>query len=39
MRDGGHHHLVVTGTDGEPVGVVSTLDLARALAWGQPPAV
>jgi CBS domain-containing protein len=39
MRDGGHHHLVVTGADGEPVGVVSTLDLARALAWGQPPAV
>ena len=24
--------------DGRPVGVISTMDLARALAWGQPPA-
>jgi CBS domain-containing protein len=38
-RDLGTHHLVVVEPDaGRPVGVLSTLDLLRALAWGQPPA-
>ena len=27
-------HLVVVAADGTPTGVVSTMDLARALAWG-----
>lgn len=37
MRDEGANHLVVV-EGGRPVGVVSTLDMVRALAWGQPPA-
>jgi CBS domain-containing protein len=37
MRQERTHHLVVVD-DGRPVGVVSTIDLARALAWDQPPA-
>jgi CBS domain-containing protein len=32
-------HLVVLSTnDGRPVGVLSTLDIAHVLAWGQVPA-
>jgi CBS domain-containing protein len=37
MRQERTHHLVVVDA-GRPVGVVSTIDLARALAWGRPPA-
>jgi CBS domain-containing protein len=37
MRDAGANHLVAV-EDGRPVGVISTLDMVRALAWGQPPA-
>jgi len=37
MRDEGANHLVVV-EGGRPVGVISTLDMVRALAWGQPPA-
>ena len=37
MRDEGANHLVAV-QDGRPVGVISTLDMVRALAWGQPPA-
>lgn len=28
-------HLLVMGRDGTPIGVVSTLDIAGALAWGE----
>src|SRR3954447_6023293 len=36
MRDHSTGHLVVTSaTDGRPTGVVSTLDVAGALAWGE----
>lgn len=36
MREHGTGHLVVvTPGDGNPVGVVSTLDIAGALAWGE----
>jgi CBS domain-containing protein len=37
MRDEGANHLVAVEA-GRPAGVVSTLDMVRALAWGQPPA-
>ena len=36
MRDKGTGHLVVISpSDSRPVGVVSTLDVAGALAWGE----
>jgi CBS domain-containing protein len=36
MREHGTGHLVVISpTDSRPVGVVSTLDVAGALAWGE----
>lgn len=36
MREHGTGHLVVIApNDGRPVGVVSTLDVAGALAWGE----
>jgi CBS domain-containing protein len=39
LHDLGTHHLVVVEpATGRPLGVLSTLDLLRALAWGQPPA-
>lgn len=28
-------HLLVTGPAGMPVGVLSTLDVAGAIAWGE----
>lgn len=34
MTEHGVSHLIVTRSDGAPTGVISTLDLARALAWG-----
>ena len=34
MSEHGVAHLIVVGADGTPTGVISTLDLARALAWG-----
>jgi CBS domain-containing protein len=34
MSEHGVAHLIVVGRDGTPTGVVSTMDLARALAWG-----
>jgi crotonyl-CoA carboxylase/reductase len=34
MEERGVSHLIVTSSDGRPRGVVSTLDIARALAWG-----
>jgi CBS domain-containing protein len=37
MLDAGTHHLVVVGSDGRAVGIVSSLDLVRALL-GSPPA-
>jgi CBS domain-containing protein len=35
MREHGTGHLVVIDSDARPVGVVSTLDVAGALAWGE----
>jgi CBS domain-containing protein len=38
-REMGRHgvsHLVVTGADGRPAGVVSALDVARHIAFGRP---
>ncbi len=36
MAESGHHHLVVVGSDGRVVGIVSSLDIVRALV-GLPP--
>lgn len=36
MAESGHHHLVVVGSDGRVVGMVSSYDLVRALV-GLPP--
>jgi CBS domain-containing protein len=39
MLEHGTHHVVLRGgAAGPPVGILSTLDLLRAIAWGQPPA-
>lgn len=35
MRRHGTGHLVVISQDGRPVGVLSTLDIAGAFAWGE----
>lgn len=35
MREHEVAHLVVTGSSGDPVGVLSTLDVAGTLAWGE----
>jgi CBS domain-containing protein len=35
MKEHGTGHLVVTAPDARPIGVVSTLDIAGALAWGE----
>jgi len=35
MREHEVSHLIVTGPTGRPTGVVSTLDIAGALAWGE----
>jgi CBS domain-containing protein len=35
MRDHEVSHVIVTGPSGKPTGVVSTLDIAGALAWGE----
>jgi hypothetical protein len=35
MREHGVSHVIVTSTGQKPVGVVSTLDIAGTLAWGE----
>ena len=35
MRENRVAHLIVTGSGGAPVGVLSTLDIAGTLAWGE----
>jgi CBS domain-containing protein len=35
MRDHDAAHVIVTGPGGKPAGVVSTLDIAGCLAWGE----
>jgi CBS domain-containing protein len=35
MREHEVAHLIVTGAGGNPVGVLSTLDIAGTLAWGE----
>jgi CBS domain-containing protein len=35
MREHKITHVIVTGEGGRPVGVVSTLDIAGTLAWGE----
>ena len=35
MRDHKVSHLIVTAPIGKPIGVISTLDIAGALAWGE----
>jgi CBS domain-containing protein len=35
MREHDVSHVIVMGDDGRPVGVVSTLDIAGTLAWGE----
>jgi CBS domain-containing protein len=38
LERGARHVVVVDPATAQPVGIVSTLDLLRAIAWGQPPA-
>lgn len=35
MREHEVSHAIVTGPTGKPTGVISTLDIAGALAWGE----
>lgn len=35
MREHEVAHLIVTGPSGKPIGVLSTLDVAGTLAWGE----